>query len=171
MKEKIELKLNTLISLGFIFRIPGGSSRRGDHASFGLMLKYEQGEAFLLVVPYNPSIRIHRKYEEEFQEDPRGSLELKISEQTGVLVRRYREIGFQDAKNSREEVHAEKHIKHVFFVDTFDETNIRKEATPDKRIDPPLWIPEELWHYICPQHQWILDLLRKEIAPRLVENE
>lgn len=173
MKEKNianEVKLETLKTLGFIFRIPGGSSRTGDHASYGLIVEYQNGIAYLLVVPYNPSIRIDRKYEEDFEEEPKGNLELKVSEQTGVLVRRYHHIGNQEAKNNRLEVKAEKHIKHVFFVETFDDSNIRQDPTKDKRIDPPLWLPEDFWHYICPQHQWMLGLLEKELGPKLHEH-
>ena len=115
-KELIATKelLEHLKNEGFVFRLPGGSSRNGEHASLGVVYEYENGHLHFLLVPYNPQVRIERKYEEIFNEAPEGTLELKILEQTGVRIRGYEHIGIQEAKNNKEEVHAEKHIKHVF---------------------------------------------------------
>lgn len=167
-----QAKLDMLKDLGFVFRIPGGSSRTGSHSSYALIPRFSEGDAQLLVVPYNPSVLFQRKYdEEEFDEDPKGALELKTLEQTGVRIPEYHLVGEQVAKNNRQEVKRDKHIKHVFYIDVYDDSNIRDVASPDKRLDPPLWVPVDLLEeYLCPQHKWILELFFQEIAPRLCEH-
>lgn len=164
-----EAKLKVLKDLGFIFRIPGGAGRKGTHTSLGIIPRYYNNSIWILVVPYNPKIVIERRYEEMFDEAPEGTLELKILEQTGVRVSEYDQIGMQEAKNNRVEVNALKHNKYLYYVSNFDDTNIRQEATPDKRIDPALWVEIELLkEYLCPQHQWCLTTFDHVILePRL----
>jgi hypothetical protein len=166
-----EAKLDALLSLGFIFRIPGGSSRNGFHSSYSLIPYYENGEVHLWVVPYNPNIKKERRYEETFDEEPKGTLELKVLEQTGIRLSEYTEIGTQEAKNNKVEVSSDKHIKYVYLAEKYDESNIRNIASPDTRLDPPVLIEvERLKKYLCPQHQWMLVLFEEKVlAPRLNE--
>lgn len=164
-----EGKLITLKDLGFVFRILGGSSRIGDHSSYGIIPGYKDGDVYIKVIPYNPSVRLDRKYEEEFDEEPRGTLELKILEQTGIRLFEYQKIGEQVAKNNKAQVRYEKHIKHVFLVETYDDSNERDEPSLDKRLDPPVWVELELLKkYIFEGHLWMIDLFEREVlAPRL----
>lgn len=167
-----EARLRTLRDFGFILRIPGGSGRKGESSSYGLVPKYQDGKIYILVVPYNPKIVINRSYEEkEFGEEPEGILELRLGKQTGVVAQEYIKIGEQVANNNKEFVYNEKHIKNVFFVENYDDTNIRKKASPDSRLDPPVWVEIELLkQYIFPGHLWIIELFEKQIlAPRMHE--
>ncbi len=167
-----EVNLMTLIDLGFINRIPGGSGRKGESSSYGLISRYQDKKIYILVVPYNPKIIIDRKYsEKEFNEAPEGILELRIGKQTGVIVQEYIKIGEQIANNNKEFIHSEKHIKSVFFVENYDDSNIRTKSSPDSRLDPPIWVELELLkQYIFPGHLWIVELFEKQIlAPRLYE--
>lgn len=167
-----EGKLRALKDFGFVFRILGGAGRKGDNSSYGLLPGYKDGEMYLKIIPYNPSILLERRYEEEFAEDPKGILERKILEQTGIRLSEYHEIGEQIAKNNKIQVKSERHIKHVFLIDTYDDSNERGEPTSDKRLDPPLWVELELLKkYIFPGHLWMINLLEEKVlAPRLKEN-
>ena len=155
----------------FTFRIPGGSSRNGQHASLGIIYRFKKGEIQILVIPYNPTIRVDRRYEEIFDEMPEGTLELKILEQAGVRLGKYSLIGFQEAKNNNPEVKSEKHSKYVYSTDDYDDSNIRTVASPDKRLDPPRWVEIELLRrYLFPGHLWALDCFEnKVLGPRLKE--
>ncbi len=169
-----EAKLMMLQNMGFVFRVPGGSSRKGDSSQYAVIYRFREEKLEILIVPYNPSIFIKRDYpENEFSEEVEGALELKVIEQTGVRIMEYQILGTQEAKNNRKEVRAEKHIKTIFGTDTYDDSNIRIMASPDKRLDPPLWIEIELLkNYLCPQHQWMLELfIEKVLMPRMKEDQ
>jgi hypothetical protein len=164
--KALEAKLWVLKELGFILRIPGGSSRKGDHSSFVTIYRSNKDfEVEILVVPYNPTITIEKKYDEdEFDEVPEGSLALKVSEQTGVKIYDPIKIGYQEANNNRSEIKWEKHLKFVYATDKYDDSGIRVIGTTDGRIDPPQWIPINLLReYLCPQHQWMIVLIENHL--------
>lgn len=167
-----EAKLRALRDFGFIFRVPGGSGRKGESSSYGLVTRYQEGNIYVLVVPYNPKVIIDRKYSErEFDEEAEGILELRLGKQTGIIAQEYRKIGQQIANNNKEFIYAEKHIKHVFYVDKYDDSNIRTKSSPDSRLGPPVWVELELLKmYLFIGHLWVIELLETEIlAPRLRE--
>jgi hypothetical protein len=172
--EGTEAKLTALQSLGFIFRIPGGKSRKGDHSSFCITSRYSKDGLEILVIPYSTTKVIIQLQEEEiFEEEVEGALELKIIEQTGVLIKEYIKIGEQKGKNNNENIDAEDHMKYLFRTDTYDDSNIRQTASPNKKTDIPLWVEYELAKkFICQQHQWMLGTFDDEVlAPRLKEHE
>lgn len=167
-----EGKLRALKDFGFVFRIFGGAGRKGDNSSYGLLPGYKEGDIYLKIIPYNPSILLERRYEEEFNEDPKGILELKVLEQTGIRLFEYHKIGEQIAKNNKIQVKSDKHIKHVFLIDNYDDSNERDEPSPDKRLDPSLWVEIGLLKkYVFPGHLWMIELLEEKVlAPRLKVN-
>ncbi|MBP6904740.1 MAG: hypothetical protein KBB91_01635 [Candidatus Pacebacteria bacterium] len=164
--EVLLAKLWVLKTAGFILRIPGGSSRKGDHSSFVAIYRSNKDfEIEVLVVPYNPTITIERKYDEdEFDEVPVGSLALKVSEQTGVKIYDPIRIGLQEAKNNRSEVRSEKHLKLLYITDKYDDSGIRVIGTTDGRLDPPEWVPINLLKkHLCPQHQWMIPIIENHL--------
>lgn len=168
-KEKSQSisSLQKLKKQGYIFRIPGGSSRNADHSSFCFI--YRAGETLeieVLLVPYNPLITIERKYlDDEFDEVPEGTLHLKVSEQTGFKIYQPLKIQEREFPNTVEQVKAEVHIKHVYATEFFDDTGKRTETTTDGRIAPPEWVPlSSLKKELCPQHKWMIRSFERHLA-------
>lgn len=165
--DKEQKIIRYLKKTGYVLRIPGGSSRAGDHSAFGCIYRANTKlEVEILLVPYNPNITIERKYEEDkFQEVPEGTLALKISEQTGVKIYDPINIGTQIAWDRRYPVKTRRHYKYVFVTDKYDDSGAKVTPTTDGRIGIPIWVtlPKARKH-ICPQHRWILEKLEKYLV-------
>jgi|GEM_PF-3810963 len=168
--EGTEATLAALESLGFIFRIPGGKSRVGDHSSYCIIYRFIGSELELLLVAYNKQKSLTKPQDEEvFGEEIEGALKLKVIEQTGVYITEAVKIGEQKGKNNSTLIDSVDHIKHLFYADMYDDSNIRTGPSPNKRTDPPLWTEyERAKRYVCPQHQWMfVNFEDKVIMPRL----
>lgn len=160
--DKLTKKIKRLKEGGYILRVPGGSSRAGDHSAFGCIYRTTKHlEIEILLVPYNPQITIPREYEEDkFKEEPIGTLTLKVSEQTGLKIYEPKEIGHQNAHDKRFPANKRRrHIKYVFVVDKYEDAGIKVTPTTDGRIGVPFWVTlSNAQKIVCPQHRWIINL-------------
>lgn len=160
--DRLIKKIKLLGERGYILRVPGGSSRAGDHSAFGCIYRTnEELEIEILLVPYNPQIIIPREYEEDkFKEEPIGTLTLKVSEQTGLKIYEPKEIGHQSAHDRRFPANKKRrHIKYVFVIDKYEDAGIKVTPTTDGRIEVPFWLTLSKAHkVICHQHRWIINL-------------
>ncbi len=162
----LEEEVKALLEAGYVFRIAGGSNKKGDESNFIAIHRLNQSfEVEVLCVPYNPNIKIDRKYEDiEFEETSEGALYLKVVEQTGVKISKPEKIFSRDFPNNRLEVKADVHWKNIYQTDKYDDSGIKTTPTSDGRIAPPVWIPtSRLFEIVCHQHQWIVEKIEKYI--------
>ena len=149
-------------------RIPGGKSKNGDHASFGIIYRfnYQIQEIEILVVPYDPRfspeeeipVPDHGSAEEQtFSEDPRGTLEREILEETGIIAKSYHEIGRQSIRDNRPGKQGQ-HWKYLYCINVYDDTNLRQAPPKNSTIGTPFWVPLSLLSdYIFGHHMWMLN--------------
>lgn len=165
-KEMLDAELVALKEEGYVFRIVGGANKKGDESNFVSIERLNESlEVEVCCVPYKPDIKIKREYaDDEFEETSEGALYLKVVEQTGIKIFKPKKIFSRDFPNNRLEVRAQVHWKNIYQTDKYDDSGIRTTATSDGRIAPPIWIPISLLHEVaCPQHQWIVDEIEKNI--------
>lgn len=164
-------KIEELILQGYEFRIPGGKSRSDiyeeTYASFGVIPRsyISEGKEVIeiLIVPYlKKEFQLPRiSFEKKFKEDPEGTLEREVAEETGVLLQEYdllREIPVADSGK----IH-DRHTKYAYIASKYDVSNIRKNFSPSQpNLGIPLWISLELLDtLIFPKHKWILKEVKK----------
>lgn len=143
-------------------RIPGGKSMYGDHASFGLIYREGVHGVEILVIPYDPKQQKLIIKEDEYPEDPRGTLVRELLEETGVKANQFSLLGTFPVPDNREGREDQNHVRHAYVVTDYDASNIRTQSPPSQRIFVPLWVPidllkQEIWDH----HRWILDFFEE----------
>jgi len=167
MEKRTENHIAWLKEQGYEIRFPGGTSRDGEHACFGVFVRASlvSGRKLYetMVIPYLPSMRTtdDGASEKEFTEESHQTLEREISEETGVLINKgtYELLGTRLVDNYREDKKGEKHTKYAYIIFDYDASNIRTKPSPyQQMIGVPFWVPlnMSLSKIIAPTHQWII---------------
>lgn len=168
--KSVEKKILSLIKDKYEIRFPGGKGfcNGSSHASFGVIAKknfFNQIE--VLVLPYKNKISentLDLRRKDIFNEVPEQTLVRKIQEETGVLISKgeYQFIKSQNFRDSNSKNKNKFHIKNLFFITKFDDSNLRKvKSHYHPNIDIPFWVPIDiLGKYISRKHLWMFNEIK-----------
>ena len=169
-------RIQKLIAKGYLIKLPGGTSRDGNHSSFASLLRKEYVDGgsyryFITVIPYIPlakgQVRPESK-EKVFPEIPEQTLEREILEETGISLAKaiYTLIGTHSFDDDRPTHQGKKHTQNHFLCTYFDASNIRITfSETEKTIGIPFEVEldDELEAYIASSHKWMIRDVRDYI--------
>jgi 8-oxo-dGTP pyrophosphatase MutT (NUDIX family) len=145
-------------------RIPGGKSKEGNHACFGIASRIREDDIEeILVIPYNPKVKKPLGMSEnEYPEDKEGTLQREYLEETGVITNTYSLLGQLNVRDNRPGMEDEIHVRYAWAITSYDDSNIRTKPPRSKRIYPPIWVPIPLLEtFLWPNHKWMLSLYKE----------
>ncbi len=165
-----------LIAKGYLIKLPGGTSRDGNHSSFASLLRKEYVDGgnykyFITVIPYIPLNKGQSRpqsKEKVFSEIPEQTLEREILEETGISLAKaiYAQIGVHSFDDDRSTHKGQKHTQHHFLATYFDASNMRTTfSLTEKTIGIPFEVEldGELEAFIAPSHKWMIRDVRTYI--------
>lgn len=156
---QIATQLGNHIFKGREIRFPGGKSKDGNHACFGVIARNGIHGKEILVVPYDPQIDKYILDDEEYPEDKRGTLTRELLEETGIQPFQYELLAENPVRDTREgKTEYDKHIKYAWVITDYDASNIRTQPARSRRIYPPIWVPlTVLYEFLWDHHRWMLE--------------
>lgn len=180
MTKEIEDHIADLKEKGFVIKLPGGTARQGDIASFGSIIKkrYSDEGRFIgykiLVIPYLPkenrgTLTKILDNEKVFPEVKEQVLEREVIEETLISLAKaiYMQIASQSFDDKRPEHKGKQHTQYLFIVTHYDDSNIRTLSSPsEKHIGIPFWmnLTPELEDIIDPSHRWMIVETRNHLG-------
>lgn len=179
-------RIQRLIEKGYQIKLPGGTSRDGNHSSFASLLKKKRYNAIegvyeysIVVIPYIPLPKGEKRKvdprERVYAETPEQTLEREILEETGISLAKaiYTEAGINEFDDNREGHEGQKHRQAHFLCTYFDDSNMRDTfSLTEKNIGIPFVVDldDDLEKYIASNHRWMIRAVRDRIGQKPDQN-
>ena len=156
-------------------RIPGGTSKDGNHAAYGLAYRYNKEiyEIEVLIVPYVSNWQREKekvKKEEDplfvYPEAPQGTMVRKLADETGLIALSYYELDRKSIRDNRFVGEEVLHWKYAYAVENYDDSNLRTKVAFQGKSGVPFWVPLALLRLsgnLFEHHKWILDAFDKHL--------